>query len=82
MARVLKLLQRARHNPRDVRFSDLLALVAGAAFTPLRERGAIHRRFLRPDAVVFLNLQALADGKAKDVQVLQSILTLSRLDDS
>lgn len=72
MARHQKLLQRARNNPRDVRFSDLLTLVAAAGFEAFRQGGTSHRRFFHPGVRVFLNLQPLADGKAKDDHVVQS----------
>ncbi len=71
MARHQKLLQRARNNPRDVRFSDLLTLATAAGFESIRQGGTSHRRFLHPTAGVFLNLQPLANGKAKDYQVVQ-----------
>lgn len=63
MARDEKLLQRARNNQRDVRFSDFITPVAAVGFSPFRQRGTSHRRFL--------HIQPLANGKAKDDQVAQ-----------
>ena len=71
VARVSKLLARARNNLRGVRYSDLLALVAAAGFVPIRQRGGSHQRFVQPEAEAYLNLQPLRDGGAKDYQVIQ-----------
>ena len=66
-----KLLARARNNPRNVRFSDLLTMVEAVGFVPIRQRGTSHRRYVHPEAKIYLNLQPKADGKAKDYQVKQ-----------
>ncbi len=71
MARIAKLLASARNNPRNVRYSDLLALVAAVGIVPIRQRSGSHQRFVHPDVQVYLNLQPLRDGKAKDYQVIQ-----------
>ena len=71
MAKHAKLLARVRNNPRDVRFSDLLTLVAAAGFIAIRQRGTSHRRFFHPAAGVYLTLQPMRNGKAKDYQVIQ-----------
>jgi len=62
VALVAKLLARIRNNPRDVRHSDLVALVAAAGFVPIRQRSGSHQRFVHPAAEVYLNLQAEGDA--------------------
>jgi predicted RNA binding protein YcfA (HicA-like mRNA interferase family) len=52
------LLDRARNNPADVRFSDLVTLVEAVGFVAVRRRGTSHRRYVHPTLGVYLNLQA------------------------
>lgn len=64
----MKLLARARNNPCNVRFSDLLLLVESSGFVFKRQAGS-HRPYWHPTARVALNLQPDAIGKAKSYQV-------------
>jgi len=79
VVRQRKLLQRVRNNPRDVRFSDLLELVAAVGFVPIRQRPGSHRRFVHPTAQEYLNLQPGNDGKAKPYQVKEFLEKVDRL---
>ena len=64
----LRRLERARNNPRDVRFSDLLSLVEAHGFVLDRIDGSHHvYKHLRVREL--LNLQPRRDGKAKPYQV-------------
>jgi predicted RNA binding protein YcfA (HicA-like mRNA interferase family) len=63
-----KLLARARNNPRNVRFSDLLSLVEAHGFVLDRIDGS-HQIFKHPGVRELLNLQPRKDGKAKPYQV-------------
>jgi predicted RNA binding protein YcfA (HicA-like mRNA interferase family) len=65
-----RILERARNNPNDVRFSDLLTLVEAFGYTLARITGS-HRIFEHPDAPTVLNLQPGKSGKAKPYQVRQ-----------
>lgn len=65
-----KVLAKARNNPADVRFSELLALVAACGWQPQRVTGS-HRIFVHPLGANRLNLQPRKDGKAKPYQVEQ-----------
>ncbi len=62
---------KARNNPRGVGFDGLLTLVVAPGFERIRQHGGSHRRFYHPEAGVYLNLQPLRGGKAKDYQVAQ-----------
>jgi predicted RNA binding protein YcfA (HicA-like mRNA interferase family) len=52
MARLRKLLPKARNNPRGIRFEELLVLVEVLGFEPIPQRGGSHRRFVHPAAGV------------------------------
>ena len=79
MVRKAKLLARVRNNSRDVRFSDLLALVEGAGFILIRQRGTSDRRYLHPETETYLNLQPDKNGKAEPYQVREFIEALDSL---
>ncbi len=72
-----RLLEKARNNPTDVRFSDLVLLVEAAGFT-LRGSEGSHRLYAHPDVPERLNLQRGRDGKAKGYQVRQFLTVLDR----
>lgn len=63
-----KLLERVRNNPRDVRFSDLVALVGAFGFRLDRTEGS-HRIYVHPQTPLHLNLQPDKNGKTKEYQV-------------
>jgi len=71
-----KLFERARNNPRDLRFSDLLLLVEACGFRLDRIRGS-HRIYEHPSLPVGLNLQPDKHGKAKEYQVVQVLRTIA-----
>ena len=79
MTRTAKLLARVRNNPRDVRFSDLVALVEAMGFVAIRQRGTSHRRYVHPPTETYLNLQPDAAGKAKPYQVRQFLQAVDTL---
>lgn len=68
--------ERARNNPRDVRFTDVLRLVEATGFVPIRQRPGSHRRYVHSRVGEYLTLQPKPDGKAKDYQVKQFLDTL------
>lgn len=72
-----KTLAKARNNPADVRFSDLLGLVVALGWQPARTTGS-HRIFRHPDDAEQLNLQPRPDGKAKPYQVRQVLDEIDR----
>ncbi len=59
---------KARNNPADVRFSDLLGLIVALGWQSQRLTGS-HRIFEHPIGAERLNLQPGKDGKAKPYQV-------------
>jgi predicted RNA binding protein YcfA (HicA-like mRNA interferase family) len=63
-----KLLAKARNNPSDVRFTELLALAEAIGYRFERTRGS-HRIYVHPAVPLHLNLQPGKDGKAKAYQV-------------
>jgi len=63
-------LAKARNNPADVRFSDLLGLVEALGRQPDRTTGS-HPIFGHPLGAGRLNLQPRKDGKAKPYRVRQ-----------
>lgn len=65
-----KILAKARNNPRDVRFSDLLALATAFGYHLDRTSGG-HRILVHPTVPQRLTLQPRQDGKAKPYQVDQ-----------
>ena len=81
MSKTKKLLAAALNNPRGLRFSDLLRLVAAAGFLERRQVGS-HRIFThatRSD-VPMLNLQESANGMAKPYQVEQLLDCIESFD--
>lgn len=72
-----KLLERARNNPRDVRFADLVSLAEAHGFALDRVDGS-HRVYKHPRVRELLNLQPRKDGKAKPYQVRE---VLARIDE-
>lgn len=70
MTKKRKLLARARNNPRDVRFSELLTLIEAFGFVFVRQEGS-HRQYKHPMTAAYLNVQPDANGKAKTQQVRQ-----------
>jgi len=65
-----KTLAKARNNPSDVRFSDLLGLVVALGWQARRTTGS-HRMFTHPAGAPRLNVQPRKDRKAKPYQVRQ-----------
>jgi predicted RNA binding protein YcfA (HicA-like mRNA interferase family) len=63
-----KLLERARNNPQDVRFTDFVALAEALGYRLDRTQGS-HRVYVHPALPLHLNVQPRKDGKAKDYQV-------------
>ena len=59
---------KARNNPSDVGFSELLALVEALGYRHHRTTGS-HLICVHPTVPLHLNLQPRKDGKAKDYQV-------------
>ncbi len=73
-----KTLAKARNNPADVRFSDLLGLVAALGWQPQRITGS-HRMDEHPMGAERLNLQSRKDGKAKPYQTRQVLKAVDML---
>ena len=71
-----KLLERVRHNPRDVRVSDFVALVEAFGYTLNRTAGS-HRIYEHPDVPEHLNLQPGEHGTAKPYQVREFLRNLA-----
>ena len=57
-------------SDKNIRFDDLCKLLLSLGFTE-RIKGD-HHIFTKPDLVEIINLQPLADGKAKPYQVKQA----------
>ncbi len=74
-----KLLAKVRTNPRDVRFSDLVALAEALGERALRQRCS-HRMFRHPKVPEALNIQPESNGKAKGYQVRQFLRYVDRFD--
>jgi predicted RNA binding protein YcfA (HicA-like mRNA interferase family) len=72
-----KTLAKARNNPADVRFSDLLGLVVALGWQADRTSGS-HQIFRHPLGAERLNLQPGKDGKAKPYQVRQILDAIDR----
>jgi predicted RNA binding protein YcfA (HicA-like mRNA interferase family) len=67
-----KLLAAIRHNPNNVRFEDLLALLLALGFVEVRQAGS-HKQFKHPQhPEVHVTLQN-SKGKAKPYQVRQAL---------
>jgi len=68
-----KLIKKILNNNRNIRFSDMLKLVAAYGFELKRINGS-HHIFVHPDINEIINLQEV-DGKVKPYQINQ-FLTL------
>jgi len=68
MDRLEKLIAAARQSPRNVRFSDLVAIVKGIGYVHKRTNGS-HQIFFRANSTT-INIQD-DHGKAKPYQVRQ-----------
>lgn len=73
-----KLLDRARNNPRDVRFADSVSSAEAHGFVLARVDGS-HRVSKHPRVRELLNMQPRKDGKAKPFQVRE---LMARIDES
>ncbi len=71
-----KILEKARNNPANVRFSDMFRLVEGFGFILDRVDGSSHI-FVRSGIVELVNLQRIG-GKAKAYQVRQFLKLLDQ----
>jgi hypothetical protein len=65
----LKILQRILAGSKNIRFSDMMALVEGFGFRLSRKEGS-HHIFVHPDIPELLNLQEVK-GQAKVYQMRQ-----------
>ena len=74
-----KLLERARNNPREVRFSDLVVLAEAFGYEPRGGRGS-HRVYRHPTIPERLNLPPDKHGKAKEYQVKQLLEVVDTYD--
>jgi hypothetical protein len=73
------ILERIRHNPKNVRFNDLLR-VCEHYFGPPRQRGGSHRVYKTPwPGDPRINIQN-DKGKAKAYQVKQVLLAIDKLE--
>jgi predicted RNA binding protein YcfA (HicA-like mRNA interferase family) len=77
MPRCDKLLERARNNPKEVRFSDAVKLAECYGFSQDRQRGS-HQWFEHPLLRDGLNLQD-RKGMAKEYQVKQLLDAINEL---
>lgn len=71
-----KLLKKALSGSRNVRFSEMVALVEAFGFRLSRVSGS-HHIFVHPDIAELLNLQDV-DGQAKPYQIRQFVRLIER----
>lgn len=73
-----KLLASIRNNPRNVRFADLVALLAGHGFTKARQNGS-HQIFAHPRFPGTVTIQEGPNGTAKGYQVRQALAAIETI---
>jgi predicted RNA binding protein YcfA (HicA-like mRNA interferase family) len=71
MTRRQKLLEKARNNPKGLRYKELVALVESFGYVLDRQRGTSHAVYKAPGRLVAFVLQPGKGGKAKPYQVEQ-----------
>ena len=71
-----KLLAKALNNPKNVRFSEIVALVEAFGFRLSRVSGS-HHIFEHPDVPELVNLQEVG-GQAKPYQIKQFLALVER----
>jgi len=71
-----KLLEKILAGPKNVRFSDLVALLKAAGFQQIRIRGS-HQLFAHPQIPELVNLQKRG-AKAKPYHVRQCLLLIEQ----
>jgi hypothetical protein len=73
-----KLLEKARNNPRGVRFEDACKLAEHFGFAPRAGGGGSHRVFKKKGVQTSLNFQDMK-GMAKEYQVKQLLAAIDEL---
>jgi predicted RNA binding protein YcfA (HicA-like mRNA interferase family) len=71
MTRCEKLLQKARSNPKGLRFSELERLAVCCGFEFARQRGTSHRTYKHRKSGVSVPIQPDKNGMAHRYQVLE-----------
>ena len=80
MARIDKLLEAIRTNPKNVRFSDL-AKICDHYFGESRQQGTSHRIYKMPwEGDPRVNIQKGKNGEAKIYQVKQVIAAIEKIE--
>lgn len=72
MNKVLKLLQKAKSSPQNIRFEELCKLCQYAEMKLMRTSGS-HHIYHRKHPTLTLSIQEGMDGKAKPYQVRQLV---------
>lgn len=78
MAKLKKLYEKTRNNPKDVRYEDACRLAEAFGFVRKGQEGS-HLAFTRDDIRASLNFQN-DDGKAKPYQVRQMLKLIDEHD--
>ncbi len=83
MAKIEKLLEKAKNAPHNLRFEELCALAVGFGWKFKRQRGTSHRLYenpeLRPEQGRRMNFQS-DSGKAKSYQITQLLNAIEELE--
>lgn len=80
MAKCDKLFEKAKNNPRGLRFAELEKLAECYGFRFDRQSATSHRIYKAEGRPEFLNLQPGKGGKAKDYQVLQLLRLIEKIE--
>jgi predicted RNA binding protein YcfA (HicA-like mRNA interferase family) len=75
-----ELLNKARNNPRNVRFEDLCKLAECYGYVKRKAKGGSHRVYSKPNTTQIMNFQN-ASGKAKPYQVRQLLKAIEESTD-
>jgi hypothetical protein len=81
MARIEKLFDKIRNNPKNVRFEDACKAAEAIGFVHKSQNGTSHAAFSRPGEPMALNFQSRDNGKIPPYQAKQLIVMLEKYGD-